>query len=241
MDYNKLPSPVSASEVLKGTAISIEVPNEASEKIGPFERRYSEGFRIAQVSSIRDLQVLGFVHADLREEEAIQAIRADERLYNDWQIRNSQHAYKKCIEPLENHCSCHSQQNEATVLSRRHVQNNLIDVLQPLVADTLTTVHPIVQHSYYHIRRLITRRTALLYVGIFLLEDITIGDHAVLTTTPTVGGLYARNINIGKEGRLRFTGGNVKVRCKELNGPSRFSEIYVPGLHAETLFRRNDI
>lgn len=233
MEYTELPKPVPASEALKGASISIEVPNGAVDTFGPFERKYAEGFRIAKISSFKDLQMLGFVHADVREEHVVQAIRADERTYRDLLVRARQSPIRRAGESQEARCTCGSPHNEENVLPRRHVQNHLIDVLQPLVGDTLTSIHPLVIHTYHNAKNWLTRPAPVL-VGIFLLEDITIGDHAVLTATPSVRGLYARNITIGKEGRLCFTGGSVKVRCNMLSGPSSLaSHIFVPGLTEE--------
>jgi hypothetical protein len=81
-------------------------------------------------------------------------------------------------------------------------------------------------HTYHHAKSWLTRPGPVV-VGIAVLEDITIGDNAVLTATPSVLGFYARDIIIGKEGRLRFTGGSVKVRCKTLSGPSLLARISI--------------
>lgn len=40
--------------------------------------------------------------------------------------------------------------------------------------------------------------------------------------TYTVTALYARNINMGADARLRFHSGHVHVRSETLNGPNRF-------------------
>jgi len=233
MDYMQLPKPVPASAALEGASISIEIPNGGVEFLGPFEQKYAEGFRIAEISSFKDLQLLGLLHGDLREEQVVQAIRADERTYRDLLVRTGQSPYRRASKSHEARCTCGSQHTEANVLSRRHVQNNLIDVLQPLVGDTLASVHPLVIHTYHHAKNWLTGPSPVL-VGISVLEDITIGDNAVLTATPSVLGLYARNIIIGKEGRLRFTGGSVKVRCRTLSGPSLLaSMISLPGLTGE--------
>jgi hypothetical protein len=56
MEYNQLATPLPASQVLKGAAISIEVPTGASDTFGPFERRYAEAFRIAEIPYFKDLQ-----------------------------------------------------------------------------------------------------------------------------------------------------------------------------------------
>jgi hypothetical protein len=114
---------------------------------------------------------------------------------------------------------------------RRQFQNHLIDLLQPLVSETLTSTHPMVMHTYKHVKHWLTRPDRD-FIGLFALRDISIGDYATLTATPTVRALYANNITIGNEGRLRFTSGAIKVRCSTLTGPPG-TRTFLPGLSLE--------
>lgn len=229
MEYNQLPVPVSASEALKPADISIEVPARASETFGPFERKYARGFRIAALTSFRDLQLLGLVHRELREEHAIQAVRADERECRDARVRSAPRHHGD----ESGSCSCTTAVPRIGNASRRDFQNHLIELLEPMIGGVLTAIHPVVIHTFHHVSAW-ARRPSQYLLGLVALENITIGDHATLTGSPTVSALYANNITIGVEGRLSFASGAVKVRCKELTGPpSPVSRLALAGLSAE--------
>ena len=95
-------------------------------------------------------------------------------------------------------------------------------MLQDASAEFLDADNPQVVHTYHHLRSWFSK-PATSFVGLNVLEDITIGDRATLTMTPTVRALYANDITIGNFGTLRFTSGAVHVRCKTLNGPNPFA------------------
>jgi hypothetical protein len=232
MQYATLPSPVSASEALKAADINVDVPNGASEKLGPFEGKWAQAFRVAEIKSFRDLQQLGFVHRELREEHAVQAIRADERAFREASLPSVSRAQR--ARPSQG-CSCAEVSREAAFVAptRKRFQNNLIDVLESVVGGVLRVDHPLVSHSYYHVRTWL-ERGGRYAVGVIALQDITIGQNATLTVTPAVSGLYARDITLGDQGRLSLTGGGIKVRCREVTGPpSMFVHYAVAGVAKE--------
>ncbi len=231
MEYKELPKPIPASEAIKSSGVNIKVPDGTTLRIGPFERQYAELFRIASVDSFSDLHTLGFIPRELREEQVVQAFRLDERAFREATLGRSPVLTRQ----ESSGCSCGGHASQ-TVPLRRHFQNNLIDLLQPAIRDTLTTVHPMVAHTYHHTKSWLSRRNSL--VAMYSIEDVYIGDHATLTNTPTVQAFFARNIEIGKEGRLQFLSGSVKVRCSKLTGPTPdYLRTIVPGLSQEFVQR----
>lgn len=227
----ELPTPISVEEALRDARLSLNVPEGMELTAGPFEEQFFEAFHLVEVRAFDDLRQLGFIHREISEEQMVGAIRADDQ------------SHRESLERVTNYsssCSCERQNQQEMKISRRQFQNNLINLLQPLHRDLLKVDDPAVIHPYYHARAWLSRGSQYI-VGIYSLFDINIGDKATLTMTPTVQALYANDINIGKNGRLRFTSGGVHVRCKTLNGPSRFSdkivEKYVSGLSRE--IRRN--
>lgn len=233
MEYNELPEPIPAAEAIRESDTEIRVPDGTELVIGPFERQYARAFRIARVDSFKDLHTLGFVHRDVREEHATRAYRDDDRAFRDATLGRGRGA-----RAVPTSCSCGGQKAEAAPPARRHFQNHLIDLLQSSITDTLSSDHPAVVHTYKHVKSWLSLGPHL--VGLYALNDITIGDRATLTNTPTVKALYARDITIGKEGRLRFLSGSVKVRCRNLNGtPSDFVHKFVPGLAQEFVRRQS--
>lgn len=229
----ELPTPISVEEALRDTRLSLDVPEGTELTVGPFEEQFFEAFHLVEVRLFDDLQQLGFINREISEERMIGAIRADDQ------------SYRESLERVTSHnssCSCERQDHQQEIkISRRQFQNNLINLLQPLHRDLLQANDPAVIHPYHHARAWLSR-ASLYIVGIYSLLDINIGDSATLIMTPTVQALYANDINIGKNGRLRFTSGGVHVKCKTLNGPNRFSDLklvekYVSGLSRE--IRRN--
>jgi len=232
MEYKELPKPISASEAVKSSGVEIRVPDGTSLTIGPFERQYAEFFRIARVEAFSDLHTLGFIPREFREEQVVQAFRSDERAFREATLGRP----RALASRTSSDCKCGGHSG-AVAPARRHFQNNLIDLLQPAVRQTLTLDHPLITHTYRHTRLFLSRRISL--VGMYSIDDVYIGDHATLTNSPTVQVFFARNIEIGKEGRLRFLGGAVKVRCKQVSGPvPDYLRVYVPGLAQEFLARR---
>jgi hypothetical protein len=234
MEYNELPVPVPAAEAIAASDVDIRVPNGSELTIGPFEREFARAFRLARVDTFKDLQTLGFVHREVREEQVTQAYRLDERAFRDATVGRFARAYSATA---ATQCGCGGDTDSPSPPPRRQFQNHLIDLLQPPITETLSPHHPVVVHAYRHVKSWLSLGPYL--VGIFVPRDITIGDHATLTSTPTVKALYAHDITIGREGRLRFLSGSVKVRCRNLNGaPSNFVHKFVPGLAQEFVRRQ---
>lgn len=229
MQYNQLPEPVSAAEAIRDSDTHIRVPDGAEVVIGPFERQYANAFRIARIGTFKDLQTLGFVSSNLSEEQITRAYRNDERAFRDAIVSVSPSYLPVAAAPS---CGCGEKRVAPARPSRRHFQNHLVELLQSSITQTLSPSHPAVVHAYRHVKSWLSLGPHV--VGIYALSDIVIGDHATLTNTPTVKALYARDITIGKEGRLRFLGGSVKVRCRNLNGPSSsIVQTFIPGLTLE--------
>lgn len=229
----ELPEPLTIEEVLGSCSMDIHVPEGRTMTLGPFESPYSEAFRLGEVTSFEDLHRLGFIHEGITEEEITNAIRADERVF-----RESLRRQRMGGESTSS-CSCEDPgARHPAEITRRQVQDHLIDLLQPLFQDSIRPDDPVVVHSFRHARTWMARPSRFI-VGIYALNDIDIGDAATLTMTPTVQALYANDITIGRKGRLRFTSGGVHVRCRTLNGPSLFSDVtnlekYVKNLSRET-------
>jgi hypothetical protein len=204
-------------QALEATGISIVVPDGESLTVGPFEPRYFEAFRLAEVSTFEDLQRLGFVAQEIAEQEARATVFADDRAYRELTVQSELGA------STHERCSCIGEDAVPyRRLTRRMVQTHLIDVLQSLSSNFLDAKNSFVIHTYHHLRSWFSKPARVL-VGIHVLEDITIGPHATLTMTPTGRGLYVNDITIGSFGTLRFTSGAVHVRCNTLNGPNRFT------------------
>jgi hypothetical protein len=114
-------------------------------------------------------------------------------------------------------------------ISRTSFQDHLIEVLQPRFGSGLSPTDPAVMHVYRQARTRLAR-TSRHFIGIYNLLNINVGKDAVLEMTPAVQGLYvADTITIGDNGRLRFRGGSVHVRCTELNGPRESINPHVIG------------
>lgn len=223
----KLPDVVSVEAALRKPSRSINVPNGEVVTVGPFNE-HAKGFRLVEITNFEDLHRLGFVPDQVSEDHAVKALRADERAHREGVRRRT---------GISDPCSCGSQDgNQTPRILRRHFQDNLIELLQPLYRQSLTADDPAVIHPFQRLQSWLNRPSRLL-LGLYALEDINIGKNATLTMTPTVRALYANNINIDDFGRLHFQSGNVHVRCATLNGPTRLLQIkkYIPGLSRELM------
>ncbi len=225
-----LPSPVSVEVALKPSGISMSVPHGESLTIGPFESHHFESLRLARITAFDDLHRLGFVSKKISEQDAKSALFADHRAYREAAMQHRLDA------PSPHTCSCDQRESAAPKpISRRMMQSNLIDVLQPLTSTFLDARNPLVLHTYNHLQRYFslstfntsataTATTSNNLILVSALQDITIADHGILTMTPAVGAVYANNITIGNSGILRFMGGAVHVKCATLNGPNPFTQ-----------------
>jgi len=211
-----LPRPIPVSEALRESGIDINVPEGATVVAGPFERGHYEAFRLAEVTSFKDLHLLGFVHPHLSEERLVHAIRQDDRAHRD--------AIQRSATSSASDCQCEHQAGRGVAPSRRRLFNHhLAELMQPLFKASLAVDDPAVLHTYHHVSAYLAA-SARFIVGIFRLRDINIADNATLMMTPTVQALHANDVNIGRNGRLRFTSGGVHVKSRTLNGPSLFTD-----------------
>lgn len=223
----KMPDVVSVEEALRKPSLSIRVPDGEVMTVGPFNA-HAKSFRLAEITNFEDLHRLGFVSDQISEERVVKALRADERTHRE-AVRQ--------VTGIPSPCPCGSQDGaQVPRILRRHFQDNLIELLQPLYRQSLTADDPAVVHPFRRLQAWLDRPSKYL-LGLYTLEDIDIGKNATLTMTPTVRAVYVNNININDFGQLHFQSGNVHVRCAILNGPNRFSHIrvdkYVLGLDRE--------
>ena len=209
----ELPSPMRVVDALATPRHSIEVPDDESAVAGPFAERHSEGYRVAEISSFDDLQLLGMIPAGVAEDDLIVALREDDRLFHTLQRSDN-------VPFLERTGRCTRDLASTTpAIPRSQFQDHLIEVLQPRFGTGLRPTDPAVIHVYRQARTGLAR-TSRHFIGIYNLLNITVGKNAVLEMPPSVQGVYvADTITIGDSGRLRFRGGSVHVRCTELNGP----------------------
>lgn len=191
---------------------SINVPDGETAVAGPFAEHHAEGFRVAEIVSFDDLQLLGVIPAGVAEDDVLVALREDDRLFRSSpQIGG--------ILPAGSGRCVRDREASTPAISRAHFQDHLIEVLQPRFGSGLSPTDPAVMHVYRQARTRLSRASRH-FIGIYNLVAIDVGQNALLEVTPAVGGVYvADNITIGDGGRLRFRGGSVHVRCTELNGP----------------------
>lgn len=210
-----LPEPISAERAVRQQGHDVRVPDSQSRTIGPSDEETNELFRVVAIRTFDDLRLLGFVHPQLDQPGVLAAIRAD----------NQQHRalIGSISHRMSDGCGCGGGcgAHDGPRIQRAH--SNLINVLQPLVNDELWPLHPAVLHTRSYISRFVAG--TFKYIGMFTLNDITVGDNATLTMSPSVSLLHANDITIGKQGRLRFAGSGVKVKCRTLNGPTNFDQV----------------
>ena len=222
----RLPDPISVEEALRCRAPSVRVPDGETMTIGPFHAAAS--FRVAEIVSFKDLQMLGFVSDLISEEQAVKAVRSDERAHREAVRKGALEA-----EP----CSCGPGNGlQPPRILRRRFQDHFIELLQPLYRQSLTADDPAVIHPFRRLQAWL-ERSSRYFVGLSAYEDIDIGRNATLTMTATVRALYANNINVEAFGRLRFQSGNVHVSCATLNGPDPKVQIekHLPGFDRELM------
>lgn len=139
--------PVSVHEALRKNEIRIEVPPQEIRTVGPFEERYAEAFRVAEVKSFEDLQVLGMIPRELTEPRALDAIRADDAAFRD-RHRELQRELRDCD------CQEHSSAN-VTSFRRSRIQSSLATLLPDHFRSRLDLdeVNPGILHVYGHLSR----------------------------------------------------------------------------------------
>lgn len=216
------PQPMRVIDALANPTHSIEVPDGETDIAGPFTERHAGGFRVAEIQSFDDLQLLGVIPAGVVEDDVMVALRQDDQRF--------QAARPLGDAPQECGGRCGPDRAVATpAVSRGHFQDHLIEVLQPHFGSGLSPTDPAVMHVYRQARTYLSRASRN-FLGIYNLVNITVGQDAVLEMSPAVGGVYvADTISIGDGGRLRFRGGSVHVRCTELKGPRNHIDTAVIG------------
>ncbi|MCA9877192.1 MAG: hypothetical protein KC442_05410 [Thermomicrobiales bacterium] len=218
-----LPRPTRVVDALANPTHSIEVPDDETADAGPFTERHAEGYRVAEISSFDDLQLLGVIPAGVPEADLMAALREDDRLFASLQRHGAPAASGSAGRCAQDHAVM------TPAISRGQFQDHLIEVLQPRFGSGLSATDPAVLHVYRQARTRLAR-TSRHFIGIYNLVNINVGKNAVLNMAPTVQGVYvADTITIGDNGRLRFRGGSVHVRCTELNGPQETIDPYAIG------------
>jgi len=214
-----LPEPISAERAARLERRDLRVPDGQSRTVGPFDEETRDTFSVVAIESFDDLRLLGFVHPELDVPAAVAAIRADNLQHRTFVEETMRTAAATGHGASDGGCGCGGGCGGAGAprLARSHT--NLIDLLQPLADVELRPTHPMVSHTRSYVSRFAAG--ALKYVGMFNLFNITVGDGATLTMSPSVSLLWANDITIGSEGRLRFAGSGVKVKCLTLNGPGQ--------------------
>ncbi len=212
------PQPIPVDDALRPNDIQIDVPPGEILTIGPFEQRYTDAFRIAEVQSFEGLQALGLVPQGISEQDATDALTADDREFRQRR--------RDVGEPTT--CSCQDPHAvQARPVSRSRIQPHLTEALSSPYRRLAALDDPGVIQVYGHLSRWFDKPARYL-VGVVRADNIIIGYDAVLVMSPTVSLVDVNLIDIGAGGRLRFQGSSVNVRCETLNGRSESS---VPGPH----------
>jgi hypothetical protein len=210
----EFPQSIDVSRALRSNGVSINVPPRESVTIGPFEARYAEAYRIAEVQSFDDLQALGLVPRTLSEDVAREAMLGD-----DDEFRTLRRTARNA--PERGECSCHEQAaGHGSSIRRSRVQSRLAEALassMPAFRNSAAREDAGVVHIYQHLRRWFDQPARFL-VGLVRANNIFIETDGVLVMSPTVSVLDVDTIDIRLGGRLRFQGSNVNVRCSTLNG-----------------------
>jgi hypothetical protein len=225
----KLFEPMSIEAALRPTEVDIDVPAKTELTLDLANRDFARVFRVGRVSSFEDLRMLGYVPEGLDEGEAVEAVRADTAAA----LREARTLVQGGFQP--NECSCHDasaapvagyreQVDQAYRTIRGTHHDHLIEVMQPHLKVSVTHRHPAVGLVRRRLERWLELRERWL-IGIVALRDINIGDNATLHWPPITNALYARDINIGSAGHLKFQGGSVKVRCHAVNGPTPIKKL----------------
>ena len=210
----EFPQSIDVSRALQSNGVSINVPPGESLTTGPFEARYAEAYRIAEVRSFADLQSLGLVPRDLSEEVARDAMLGD-----DDEFRTLRRTARNAAERGE--CSCHEQTaGHGSSIRRSRVQSRLSEALASSTRGFRSAAareDAGVVHVYQHLRRWFDQPANFL-VGLVRANTIFIETDGLLVMSPTVNVLDVDTIDIRLGGRLKFQGSSVNVRCGTLNG-----------------------
>ena len=214
----EFPEPVDVEYALRATGIQIEVPSGEMVTIGPFEARYADAYRVAEVRSFEDLQSLGLVPRGLSEQTARDALLSDDRAFRE---RRGDAAERSA-------CACEdASAAPAARIRRSRIQASLGEALASPSRKSSALDDPGVIHVYHHLARWFDKPARYL-VGVIRAQNIFIGWDGILVMSPTVTVVDADVIDIADSGRLKFQASSVNVRCATLNG--RFP-LPSPGSH----------
>jgi hypothetical protein len=204
-----LPEPVTVQEALRAPRVDIEVSAGQARWFGPFDE-HAGAYHIAEIKQFEDLRDLRLIPDGISEQEASDALLADEAAFRVEQKERAMH---------ERACSCQDElQPTVRIGQARRSHANLTDVLQKTRGRLLEPTDPEVLQVYHHVRRWLTRGSPL-YVGLASAENIVIGLDGMLVMDPTVHVVHAGLIELSSGSRLRFMSGSVNVSCATLTGP----------------------
>jgi hypothetical protein len=210
----QLPAPLRAREARQPNGVSIDVPAGETRFVGPFGD-YDDVFRIAEVTRFEDLHELQLVPAGLTEEEAVDAVLADDRLAEEERRRGG-----GC------HCS-EGERGDAARSRRGRPMPNLARLMEAAFDRPLAVDDPSVMLVRSHVRHWASR-VPLWWLGLAASNEIHVAQGATLVMSPSVHLINASTITLDDDARLRLEGGSVSVNCDTLNGPTLFA--LTPGL-----------
>jgi len=140
----EVPEPISVEDALRGNETQIEVAPGEILSIGPLEERYSEVYRIAEVLSFEDMQALGLVPLGVSEQQAGEALIADDHEFRRRQPDFGARSMSPCQE---------TNSVQARPISRSRIQTNLAEALPSPFRGSIILDNPDVMHVYHHLRR----------------------------------------------------------------------------------------
>jgi hypothetical protein len=210
----ELPAPVRAREAREGTGVSIEVPAGERRLVGPFGD-YDDVFRIVEVSRFEDLQELRLIPEGISEQDAIDAVLADEKVWQQERLRHTMDA---------GGCDCSESDriSDSTPVRRSRQFTNLVELLEAAYQRPMSVDDPGVMLARHHLTRWI-QRPPIYLVGWAAADVIHVAQNGLLVMSSTVHAVNASTITLEDDARLRFESGYVNVRCDTLNGPELFS------------------
>jgi hypothetical protein len=211
----KLPSPISVEIALSQKREDLRVPDRETLSVGPFTE-HSRHFSIVEIREFSDLHHLGYVPKEISEQDAVDAVRADDAVY----YRNLRDGAKAAA------CNCDEPHGEPRKIRRRDYQDHFWQLVQPLYREPVSFSDTAVVHAYGQVQSWLKRK-ARYYVGLSVLENIHIGKEATLRMTPSVSTVHANEVTIEGGGRFRFDGKKIHVKCNVLNAPNPFLEVAV--------------
>ena len=191
-------------------------PDGERRVVGPFGD-YDDAFRIAEVSRFEDLQELRLIPEGISEADAIDAVLADERVWQQERLRPA---------ACPRGCPCSGSEagdiSDISPVRRSRRLTHLTELLEAGYQRPVRVDDPAVMLAHRHLSRWITK-PACYWVGVATSETIHIGKNGVLVMSPAVHVVNALTITLEDDARLRFESGYVNVACDALNGPPIFS------------------